>query len=301
MRAGVADPEPPAPRLCDNLPAGEMGLLGKIFGRDRPPPPPPRDVAALLAPHGTPAVGLLRSDSPSRSHLGGAPALPPGVEWPSRDGRRLGLLARVDLAELRRELILDWLPPAGDLLFFYDLEEQPWGFDPEHRSGWEVLHLPEAGGAPGEPAAGAPGALPRSDLGLRRITSYPSPERAAVEALALTEAEEELLFELIDRDFGDAPQHQMGGFPKPVQSDEMELTCQLVSHGLYCGDPSGYQDPRAAELEAGAADWRLLLQFDSDDDLGVMWGDCGMLYFWVREQDARAGDFSRVWMELQCF
>ena len=31
-----------------------------------------------------------------------------------------------------------------------------------------------------------------------------------------------------------------------------------------------------------------------------MWGDCGMLYFWVREEDARKADFSRVWMVLQC-
>ena len=39
---------------------------------------------------------------------------------------------------------------------------------------------------------------------------------------------------------------------------------------------------------------------DTDDDTGWMWGDVGTLYFWIREQDARAGDFSRVWMVFQC-
>jgi uncharacterized protein YwqG len=44
----------------------------------------------------------------------------------------------------------------------------------------------------------------------------------------------------------------------------------------------------------------LLLQVDSDD-VGMMWGDGGRLYFWIREQDARRADFSNVWMILQCY
>ena len=59
----------------------------------------------------------------------------------------------------------------------------------------------------------------------------------------------------------------------------MDLECQLVSHGLYCGDASGYQATRAKELEAGRQDWILLLQLDTDDDAGMIWGDGGMLYF----------------------
>lgn len=80
----------------------------------------------------------------------------------------------------------------------------------------------------------------------------------------------------------------------------MELECQLVSNGIYCGSPSGYEDPRAEALRAGSMRWRLLLQVDSDDDLQVMWGDAGMLYFWVDEEAARAGRFENVWLVLQC-
>ena len=65
-------------------------------------------------------------------------------------------------------------------------------------------------------------------------------------------------------------------------------------------DSSGYDDPRAKTLEAGAKDWRLLLQMDSDDDLDVMWGDAGILYFWIQADEARRGDFSNAWMILQC-
>lgn len=80
----------------------------------------------------------------------------------------------------------------------------------------------------------------------------------------------------------------------------MELECQLVTHGLYLGDPTGSQDPRVAELEPGASNWRLLLQLDTDDDLGWMWGDAGTIYFWVEDSAARAGRFEDCWLVLQC-
>jgi uncharacterized protein YwqG len=42
-------------------------------------------------------------------------------------------------------------------------------------------------------------------------------------------------------------------------------------------------------------DCRLLLQLDTDDDAGRMWGDVGALYFW--SQDARPRRVSTVWAE----
>jgi uncharacterized protein YwqG len=80
----------------------------------------------------------------------------------------------------------------------------------------------------------------------------------------------------------------------------MELECQLVSNGVYCGEPSEDDSPETRALEGGAKDWRLLLQVDSDDDLGVTWGDLGSLYFWIRESDARSGRFDNCWVVLQC-
>lgn len=79
----------------------------------------------------------------------------------------------------------------------------------------------------------------------------------------------------------------------------MQLEAQLVTHGLYCGNPSGYADPRRVALEADCEQWSLLLQLDSDDPL-FMWGDGGTLYYWLREADLARRDFAPAWMALQC-
>jgi uncharacterized protein YwqG len=273
-----------------------MGLFRRLFGdKGGDPPPPCRDVAALVAPLARQAVQLVKSSDETTSYLGGTPALPAGTAWPSKGGEPLAFLASLDLVSLSAALPLAWLPSSGRLLFFYDLENQPWGFDPKDRGSWTVMHAPGAATQPSpSPAASS---LPRQYVSLRAVATLPSWQRPEVEALGLTEDESETL---IDMSHGPSPRHHVGGFPDPIQGDEMELECQLVSHGLYCGDPSGYKSPEALRLQGGASDWRLLLQMDSDDDLGVMWGDAGILYFWIREEDARAGRFDKSWVVLQC-
>jgi uncharacterized protein YwqG len=105
--------------------------------------------------------------------------------------------------------------------------------------------------------------------------------------------------ELMD-EMGENCGHQMFGCPAQVQDGDMQLECQLVTHGLHCGDGSGYKDPRKKELEKNAHQWHLLLQLDSDDGANMMWGDCGRLFFWIHEDDLKQAKFDNVWMILQC-
>jgi uncharacterized protein YwqG len=274
-----------------------MGILKGLFGR-KEPPPPPRDVLALAAPLKRPAVLVRTSVDDTRSHFGGTPMLPAGTSWPSRDGAPLTFLACLDLASLHAALPVPWLPASGRLLFFYDAEKQPWGFDPKDRGSFAVVL---ASGDAATPAASPVTPLTRRNISFGVIGTYPSWERPEVEALRLTDAEAEILIDARLAAYGESPHHQVWGFPDPIQGDEMELECQLVSHGLYCGDSSGYLSREAAPLKEGAKDWRLLLQIDTDEDLGVMWGDGGILYFWIREEDARAGRFDQAWAVLQCY
>jgi uncharacterized protein YwqG len=99
---------------------------------------------------------------------------------------------------------------------------------------------------------------------------------------------------------GGLPVHHLFGHPQLIQNP-MELECQLASNGVYCGTTEGYRSERAKMLESGAADWRLLLQIDSDEDgPGWMWGDVGRIYFWVKQHDLRSLRFDDDWLVFQC-
>lgn len=47
-------------------------------------------------------------------------------------------------------------------------------------------------------------------------------------------------------------------------------------------------------------DWAMLLQLDTDDAAGWMWGDVGRLYYMSRKSDLTVGNFENAWMVLQC-
>jgi uncharacterized protein YwqG len=114
------------------------------------------------------------------------------------------------------------------------------------------------------------------------------------------------LHEMVESGPGTAfePHHQLLGHPKEIQR-EMQLECQLASNGINCGNGPGGENLLGTTLRQNAMDWRLLLQLDTDDDWsagkpGMMWGDCGRLYFWIRHQDLASKAFEKSWMILQC-
>jgi uncharacterized protein YwqG len=260
-----------------------------------------RAVIAALRPLAMRAVVLEQADRPTVCRLGGAPRLPASTAWPDRKGRPLSFIAELDLAALRRVGGPDWLPASGILHLFFDAEEEPWGFDPADDDGWKVIMTDgvAAGTLPRPPGLSRDRVFAPVMLTGRSALTYPTTERIPLSPEVGGTFDFEAVHAFMDAELGDGPRHQVGGFPSPIQGDGMELEAQLASNGIYMGGPDSYSDERIAALEPGAADWRLLLQIDSDDSAGLMWGDTGTLYVWVREQDARVGDFSRVWMIVQ--
>lgn len=263
------------------------------------------------------------------SRIGGLPDLSVDVDWPRRRGRPLDFLAQIDLAEAAAISRLPGMPLEGRISFFYDEQDQPWGYDPEDGDGWKVLYSAEPPSSLRrmEPPAAAPdpgkprGLLARllgrgsavSPLGpvepflpyaVRFEQESTLPDAYGIFADSLEDDDElwdrleEIQEEVEPEDNG--PYHRFGGHPSAIQGD-MKLECQLVSNGLYCGDGNAYDSSRGRALAAAADDWQLLLQIDSDHYAGWMWGDAGRLYFWIRRQDLEARNFEKVWCILQCY
>src|SRR5512133_3127985 len=108
----------------------------------RPQNPAVRDLQPLTAHLFRDAISVAKSATVTKSYFGGRPPLSPHYAWPTRNGRPLSFLACIDCSELPRSADLNWLPGSGLLLFFYDVQDQPWGFDPKDRGGSATVYVP---------------------------------------------------------------------------------------------------------------------------------------------------------------
>ena len=216
------------------------------------------------------------------SFLGGLPKVDRDFSWPSKDGCSLDFVAQLDCAAI------DVLPfEQGHLLFFYD--NRHWGYSKKDRGHAVVIHQQ---GEIQTTETDLPEYEVKSLFGLRKRTvrpkvyqkiwltfsanwSYPSPERG--ELTFETEVDEEAYSEFF---WKDERLVQLGGFPQPIQSDDME---QNSAEALEFGSPE---------------DWQLLLQLFEVGDM--MWGDAGALFWFIHRDDLRSARLDRVWMVTQC-
>lgn len=274
-----------------------------------PPPDYPPGLSkhrALIESFARPGAGFsLAPDMkmiPGASRLGGRADLPAGFRWPTHKDRKLDFLIQVSLRDLVAIPSVSGLPSEGLLSVFYDLDAQPWGFDPKELEGHRVVFT-----APGTPLEQVPAphrktALEPFLLRFQECLTLPEFGSRDYDRLsgkaAFADEEADAYFEMVSRWGPETPAHRLLGHSANIQGD-MQLEAQLVTHGIYCGGSE--EDPRAAALETGSDDWMLLLQVDSDDGADLQWGDCGMLYVWIRRPDLAARRFDRTWMGLQCY
>ena len=234
-----------------------------------------------------------------QSKIGGKPDLLNSYEWPkTKANKSLSFIAQLNCEELNKYDSENLLPKKGLISFFYCSEQEAWGFDPKDTDRFKVIYVKSIEN------------LERIDfpkdlkehsifqpngLNFDSSLSLPGWEHDSIRGI-LSDSELDDYMEI-----SSGTENQIFGYANCVQGP-MELECQLVTNGLYCGDPSGYEDPKRKELESGKEDWILLFQIDSEEDnAGMMWGDSGKLYYWIRKQDLKDKNFEKSWFVLQCY
>lgn len=249
--------------------------------------------------------------APNASKLGGKPYLPVDFDWPcfSDEGEEapLSFLCQINLTDVKSYDQDGLLPPKGMLYFFYDCEAFRWGFDPEDKGSARVIYFDSTDGF--APMTWPEGIdedyiVPEMAVRFEKKKSYPMYEELEIHSDTACEWEdyaaalEELGVDL------DEESHKLLGYAHIIQN-EMLSECERVSRGRSCGSPECYKNiPEDEEtaIQRGAKDWTLLLQLSTleKDGFELMWGDCGMLYFYIKKEDLAQKRFENAWFSLQC-
>jgi len=255
-------------------------------------------------------------------------AFPPGLsddvnsDLLEREGRyNLPFVAQFRLADVAPYDLEGILPSTGMLYFFYGdpgmhfgIRASQW-FWSKHWSAtlspnyWKVIHYD--GDLRKLNRVHAAQALPDNrpfgtcDLTFRSSTSLPQVETCFIGNEANKEASVVLMNEewriyagLRYEQYSATTVHKLLGYSDDAQPYAMENSYSNIRDLLF-PHPSPFEALTEVDQQEELVEGRLLLQLDSLPEIDMHFGRDGMLFFFIREQDLRARDFSRVWATEQ--
>jgi len=217
------------------------------------------------------------------SKFGGLPDLPDEMEFPQYEKGSLWFIGQFNLEEIKTFDKDDLLPERGILYLFYDAYEQPWGFK-EDEGCFKVLYFD------GDLNELDRREYPTGDEGYLPLDTY---QMIFKNIYTISESPLEFDNEDEEENFGDFRQEL-------IQPEDEEGN--IVPAHYLLGEPFNVQNDVFEELNINEKEAVLLFQIDSDEeDLGVMWGDCGLLYFCIKKEELKRKQFDKVKFTLQCF
>jgi uncharacterized protein YwqG len=258
-----------------------------------------------------PAVLLVPGTNEAEhvARLGGQPDLPTDEPWPIWPGHGpLSYIGELHCDRLAGFPLDPAIPTSGRLMFFYFDGSYDNGvstvgtWDAATLQGARALYVPrDVMCSQRPPPDGVERYLERWYAG-RSIVTAPGWEHPDLRQAFMEPSDDHRKFmeHPVNADaFVEAlherhssPLHQIGGYADPVQGPvEYEVAQAALDNNVP------YDDPR---LEDEALRWELLLQVDTDDDLAMMWGDCGVLYWMARPEDLAVNDLSGISFTWQC-
>ncbi len=225
----------------------------------------------------------------------------------------MAFLAQIRLEEVLPHDELGLLPRTGWLCFFHETADR-FGDTLADAEGWAVIHID------GQPSRFARRGLPEGiedyqhynecGLTILRRETLPDPLSPAGRSLAKQIGATDKAYSALRSALAEEGQssreswepagvHRLLGWPDQIQEGDLRRDCHFVTNGLPYEVRGGRSAAALAEIERASADWELLLQLDSDDQVGFEFVDVGRVYFLIRRQDLAAARFDRVWHLVQ--
>jgi len=273
-----------------------------------------------ILPYHWPAIRLQFKTSQGNivvgeSKLGGLADLPNNIVWPRYKNNPMVFFAQINLEKLSEYFPYSCLPANGLLSFFIGINEACGGPIPmgvaEEKEMWKVMHIPDLNAlrrrdAPVYPEDTFGTQVKECSIAFKLEGAvFPNDDSVSIKKMALTDDEFSNYLEFIARvnpseaEQDNGYQHQLLGYPYYIQGNDMELMCERGYRGndiyTWSSDPE-----QARQEEQAAADWRLLLQLASDEEnTDLLWGDAGLIYWFIRKQDLAQGNFENTWIQFQ--
>ncbi|UYV55659.1 YwqG family protein [Priestia megaterium] len=225
------------------------------------------------------------------SKLGGDPDLPAELDIPEYQNNIFSFLAQINCQDINAYNIENLLPTKGFIYFFYDCESFVSGIEITDKNHWKVMYYDGI----------------EENLKRNSISQYLSEENyfksALVEGKLGVSFADLDSYELEDvewKDYGESyieflecferkakSTHQLLGQPKVVQMDVFEEVLPLIQE---CKN----------NKNISREDLILLFQLDTDEvNTNMLWGDEGIIHFFITKEDLQERNFQDVWLSLQ--
>lgn len=254
------------------------------------------------------------------SKLGGRPDLPKGTAWPTgHEDQPFAFLAQINCAEAATHDEEHILPTTGLLSFFYQPDDRYLDLAHWNPKNVRVLYTESAKLSRLEFPASLPDgsddieweshrfpAAKVSFIDGQSLPSYYGDLKPRLKP-AVTDEQSEAFAEIYEPTRlalspTNTTETYLLGHAEVLQESDGREFAEIAFNPKVFGTKHRSPLPKGdwvkARSLAATHKWRLLFQLSSHQDLKMMWGDVGYLFFLIREDDLKAKRFDRVWCEL---
>ena len=249
-----------------------------------------------------------------KTKLGGFPDLSKNISWAKSkfDNNYLSFLGQINLQEVKEFGEKGLLPKKGMLYFFFNLDSSDDG---------KVIFLQDANEL--EKAVPPEEFKEEKKSFLKRLFTGKSKKRILKESKVEIYKEYEIpswdslrlerIQKITGTDIKPINAFKEGIYENSYEEGETDTTSYHHLLGNYKGIQNEFHELNFIDFEIQnfkkltiieiekALKWKLLFQFDSDDNLELSWGDWGRIYFFIHEDDLKSQNFENIKISADCY